>query len=500
MSKNKYSYFVKNIFLLLISGFATKMLGFFLAPLYTSVLTTAEYGTYDIMTTTIGLLSPILSISVYEAVMRYSLAKEYPQEEIFTVGFIQILIAAFLAGIIIIFNHITGIIPQIDQYIGFFTLLFIIQLLNQLILAFIRGIDRLEIISAYSIISTLLVCSLNILFLAVLKLGIHGYMLANIIGQGSALLFALLASKSFRYIKVSSFNRPLYLEMIRYSRPLVINSISWWINSSLDRYIILIFCGVSANGIYSMANKLSALIDTLQSIVSQAWQLSAIKEFDKNDASGFFINIYNAYNCLIMLSCSALVIMCKVIASLLFRKDFFAAWQYTPWLMLAASFGALSGYVGSIFASVKATKVIAASTFIGAGINLTLDILLIKPLGPMGAAIATLISYIVIWGVRLFQVKKYIRLKVNLRRDLLVYFLILCQIGVLLYDSKFSIPVNILIWIWELFLFREIVNKTGRKTMHFIVSKISGKKVNHVKHNPFLPKQIYGTDTREWTC
>lgn len=473
MSRNNYSYFVKNIFLLLISSFATKLLGFFLAPLYTSVLTTAEYGTYDIMTTTIGLLSPILSISVYEAVMRYSLANEYSQEEIFTVGFVQTLIAAFLAGIIIVFNHLSGMIPEINQYIVFFSMLFILQLLNQLILAFIRGIDRLEIISAYSIISTILVCSLNVLFLAVLKLGIHGYMLANIIGQGSALMFAIITSKSFRYIKVSSFSRPLYTEMIRYSRPLVINSVSWWINSSLDRYIILIICGVSANGIYSMANKLSTILDTLQSIVSQAWQLSAIKEFDKDDTTGFFINIYNAYNCLIMLSCSALIIMCKIMAALLFKKDFFVAWRYTPWLMLAASFGALSGYIGSIFASVKATKVTATSTFAGAGINLALDIILIKPFGPMGAAIATLISYIVIWGLRLFQVKKYINLQVNLRRDLLVYFLIFCQIVVLLlFNTYISLLINMLIWLWELFLFRKIVNKTGKRAGHFIISKI----------------------------
>ena len=472
MNRNNYGYFIKNIFLLLISSFATKMLGFFLAPLYTSVLTTAEYGTYDIMTTTIGLLSPILSISVYEAVMRYSLANEHPREEVFTVGFVQILIAAFIAGALIILNHFMGIVPVIDQYIVFFSLLFIIQLLNQLILAFIRGIDRLEIISAYSVISTVLVCSLNILFLAVLRLGIYGYMLANIIGQGSALFFAAFASKSFRYINASSFNKPLYTEMIRYSRPLVINSISWWINSSLDRYIILILCGVSANGIYSMANKLSTILDTLQSIVSQAWQLSAIKEFDKDDTSGFFINIYNAYNCLIMLSCSALIIMCKVIASLLFKKDFFAAWQYTPWLMLAASFGALSGYIGSIFASVKATNVIAVSTFTGAGMNLILNVLLIPYLGPMGAAIATLISNIVIWGIRLIQVRKYIRLKVNLPRDLFVYFLILCQICMLLlFDSYISIPVNTLLWVWELFLFRKIMNKTGAKAIQLLVSK-----------------------------
>ena len=73
----------------------------------------------------------------------------------------------------------------------------------------------------------------------------------------------------------------------------------------------------------------------------------------------------------------------------------------------------------------------------------------------------------------LFQVKKYINLQVNLRRDLLVYFLIFCQIVVLLlFNTYISLLINMLIWLWELFLFRKIVNKTGKRAGHFIISKI----------------------------
>ena len=43
-----YRYLAKNIGVLAISNFATKILSFFLVPLYTSILSTSEYGTYDL--------------------------------------------------------------------------------------------------------------------------------------------------------------------------------------------------------------------------------------------------------------------------------------------------------------------------------------------------------------------------------------------------------------------------------------------------------------------
>lgn len=64
---NKYKYLFKNIGLLTLSSFATKLLSFFLVPLYTNILTTTEYGTYDLFNTTVGVLLPILTLNVQDA-------------------------------------------------------------------------------------------------------------------------------------------------------------------------------------------------------------------------------------------------------------------------------------------------------------------------------------------------------------------------------------------------------------------------------------------------
>ena len=74
---NRYKYLIKNTGVLTISNFSSKILTFLMVPLYTNVLTTAEYGTYDLSISTVSLLTPILSLNVVDGVMRYSMDARY---------------------------------------------------------------------------------------------------------------------------------------------------------------------------------------------------------------------------------------------------------------------------------------------------------------------------------------------------------------------------------------------------------------------------------------
>ena len=82
----KYTYLMKNVGLLTLSSFTTKLLSFFLVPLYTSVLSTGEYGTYDLFNTTISLLVPLLTFDIQEAVLRFSIDKDADHGTIWRVG------------------------------------------------------------------------------------------------------------------------------------------------------------------------------------------------------------------------------------------------------------------------------------------------------------------------------------------------------------------------------------------------------------------------------
>lgn len=62
---------IKNTGIIALGNISTKMIGFLLLPLYTSVLSTEEYGTIDYITTISMFLVPFISMLMDEAVFRF---------------------------------------------------------------------------------------------------------------------------------------------------------------------------------------------------------------------------------------------------------------------------------------------------------------------------------------------------------------------------------------------------------------------------------------------
>ena len=208
-------------------------------------------------------------------------------------------------------------------------------------------------------------------------------------------------------------DRKLIKEMIVYSAPLAINSVAWWINTASDKYIITFFCGAAINGIYSVAYKIPTILSTLQTIFYNAWSVSAITEFDKDDKDSFIGNIYSLYMCVSTIGCSAILIFNKFFASLLYAKDFFEAWAYVPFLLLGVVFNGIALFEGCLFTAVKKTKDVSQTTIVGAIVNTIANFALIPLYGAIGAAFATMIGYFTVWLVRTISLQKIVRMKVN---------------------------------------------------------------------------------------
>ena len=68
-------YLAKNIIFLTVGQFGTKFLTFFLVPLYTRVLTSSEYGTFDLYSATVSLLVPVLTLNIADSTTIFLLDK-----------------------------------------------------------------------------------------------------------------------------------------------------------------------------------------------------------------------------------------------------------------------------------------------------------------------------------------------------------------------------------------------------------------------------------------
>jgi O-antigen/teichoic acid export membrane protein len=164
-----------------------------------------------------------------------------------------------------------------------------------------------------------------------------------------------------------------------------------------------------------------------QDVFAQAWSISAIKEFDKEDSDGFISNMYSMMNFAMVLICSCIMIMNIPFARILYSNDFFKAWKFVPPLLISVVFNAMGLFIGSIFTAVKDTKILSLTTVVGAVVNTICNLFFIWFWGAYGAAIATMIGYFVVYLMRHVVLKKYIHLKLHWCRDICVYGLLLVQ-------------------------------------------------------------------------
>ena len=162
-----------------------------------------------------------------------------------------------------------------------------------------------------------------------------------------------------------------------------------------------------------------------------------------------------------VICCSIILFFSKLIAHILYLKDFYGAWLYTPFLMISVVFGALSGWLGGIYSAVKNSKIIGRTTIIGAIINIIFNFILVYFIGIMGAAISTALSYFIVWLVRFINLKKYIKLKVNVKTDFAVYLLLIFQcISIILIQNELILySTQILFIILILCFYRNIIKK-----------------------------------------
>ena len=134
-------------------------------------------------------------------------------------------------------------------------------------------------------------------------------------------------------------------------------------------------------------------------------------------------------------------------AKILFANEFYAAWEFVPALLLYIVFNTLSGTIGTVFAAVKDSISPTKSGMTGAAVNVVLDILFVLAIGVHGASIATVISSIVIWGMRMRYARKYITLHINLRKHLVEYGLLLIQAALMtLVTHPAGYALQLVIW------------------------------------------------------
>ena len=434
---NKYKHLIKNIFLFCLNSLFPKLILFFLIPIYTKSLSTEEYGILDLITNTSMLIIPIITLNISDAFLRFLLDKKSNAKEIVNICYKiyknTILISIIFFIILFVFDpfNVSNI------YYLYFSLYLIINILYSLVSIYLKGIEKINIMVRGSILNSLITFISMIVFISFFKLSVVGFIVGSLLGPFIGEIYMIMSCKLYTIINNKNINKTLKNDMIKYSFPMIFSAIAWWINNSSDKYILTLFSGVSISGLYAISSKIPHILKNLQNIFLQAWSISAIKEFDKDDSDGFIGNMFSVMCFGITVICSGLLLINVFVSKIFYSGDFFVAWKYVPFLLLSVVFDSLALFLGNLFFAVKDTKTLSLCNIIGAIVNIALNLLLIPYFDAYGAAIATLISYFIIYILCIILIKRYIKLKLNKKTIVFNHILLLLQMILAIFGNKY---------------------------------------------------------------
>ena len=476
--KSKYRYLADNIALFTVSNFVSKILVFFLVPLYTNVLSTYEYGIADVMQVTLLLLVPALTFNMGEAALRFGIENVDKRGSILRIGLSYVLRAdALVTGLsMIAFAFVS---EQTKWYIFLFVILFAANSLFEYLILYFQGCEAVPVVVIGSVSSTVFMIASNIVFLLVVKIGLNGYIYSQILAYAAASVIMLLIGKSAKIIRDVKYDDEMKAQMLEYGTPLIAYSTGSWINNAADRYIVLALCGASVNGVYGVAYKIPAILMVFQRIFAQAWQMSATKSYKDERSDEFFTDMYRTYNCFMVIGCAVLILLVNPIAAFMFKKEFYEAWMYVPPLLISVIFGALTGFLGSICLAHKDSRSMGVATSMGAVANVALNFALIPYFGAMGAAVATAVSYAIMCALAYRFVKKYVTIDNNPMVDILAYLILvaICIAMIAKVSGRYVICSVLTVVLVLLYLpdVRNVVKKLGS----LLKDRMNGKRKVH---------------------
>ena len=425
----KYKRLLSNTAILGAGTFISKVLVFLLMPLYTAYLSSSEFGVADILMQTANLIIPIAVVGVTDGLFRFTIdAEPERRKQVFTISIITLLIGMLPLAILI---QLFGLVSVYQGYVWLVFFYICSANLHLIVANYVRGCDKTKIFAIQGIINTSLVIIFNVIFLVAFDMGVTGYLLSVVLADFLVSVGLIIFCRLYRDITVKGINKDLINELFRFSIPYIPLTLMWTITSASDRFVILAVLGDNAtaiNGLYAAAYKLPTLITIAGGIFIKAWHISSVSETDTEERSAFFGNVYKNYLCLMFAGGACLIAFSKLFTKILLNESYYSSWQYVPILVVAMVFSAFSEFLGSVYFVKKRTSRSLVTAAAGAITNIILNFSLIPFWGASGAAIATAISYALVFFIRIIDTQKFIRFDIALVKTLINTVLIVAQV------------------------------------------------------------------------
>lgn len=452
---NKYKKLAINTFIFAVGSFGAKTLSLLMTNLYTKNMSPTDFYGKNLLETTAWFLLPVFTFSMTEAIVRFGLDKNYSKKSVFSTASVVTLSGLLLMLVILPSIMLLPFLHSVRKYTIYLIFYILASALRSLCSQFVRAREKLKLFSFDGILTTFMLSVFNIILISKLHMGITGFLIASVLADCFSAVFLFISANLIQYTSIKAFDSVLAKEMLRFTIPIIPTIVMWTAIVYADQIFIgnmksdIAELGESQAGLYAAAAKIPNLISIVSSIFFQAWNMSAIKESDSADRNVFYEKVYRAYESMIFICSAGLILIVQPVSLLLINHssytEYSMAYFYTPLLITASVFNCFNDFLFSIYTVTKHPVNAFYTGFAAFVVNMILNYTLIPVWGIQGAALATFLSHLFCYALRMIDARFYIPFKVNPFRTVFNTLALLVMCFVSVFYSEYRLIPNLII-------------------------------------------------------
>lgn len=418
---SEYRIFAQQVGIIGITNLIISLRAIILLPILTKTLGAYDYGIWAQITVTISLFTPLVTIGLLSGIIRF-LAAETNKKEI-QEGLFSSLTVIFLSGLVfclIIFlssNFLSQKIfhtTEVIQLIKISAFIILLGALNQGLLQFFRTRRQMTKYSGFILLEFFGELGL-ITYFVLSGFGVFGAVISLLIVRSFNFVIMLFVIVSQIGIKLPQFIK--IKPYLAFGLPMLPAYLFEWIINSSDKYVIGYFMDNASVGVYSTAYSIGRLILMFMGPISIILYPTIVKSWEvgKIEETKTYLKYSTKYFLMLAIPATfGLSVLAKPLLLSFTTAQFVYGSILIPVIAVSSLFSGFYSINMYILATAKKTKIIGEFLGISAIVNFVLNIAFVPLLGILGAAISTLISFLILSLLIYYRAVNYIKFNFEL--------------------------------------------------------------------------------------
>ena len=407
-----------------LSRAATMFTGVILVPIFTRVFRPDEYGVIDVLTVTVFLTIMLLNLGSVEANFIFFLTSKEEEDKrkyaSTTLFFRLTVVTLFFAAAFGLSAPISRVLFRTDEHAPLVKIVVLsipFYVLHSYFLELLRCRFQKWRYTCVAVGTFLSIAVLNIVFVVVLEMGLNGVVFGNFLANA---VFTVVGFVLVRSNFSFTFSVRRLKKMLAYGLPLVPSTLSFWLIRSANRFFLVRLASIEDVGIYTVACKLSALIDFVNMAFIMGWAPLCVAVSAKPDIKRFYAKTLVYFSMLTGFLMLAVTTFAHEILSIATTEEYVIAYRVVgPLCFISTGYGLY--YISNLGLTLtRKTYHITWCVFVAAVVCIALDWLTIPIWGLYGAAYASVAAFVILNILIFVMSQRYYRIPYEFGKTVLI--------------------------------------------------------------------------------